>query len=77
LNENNCLNNNTVNTDSVDEFPNDDNLLSEIDLQNLSEVSEVIERYESANTKQQSAIYVYCHISTILYVIVTFPIEAF
>ena len=54
LNENNCLNNNTVNTDSVDEFPNDDNLLSEIDLQNLSEVSEVIERYESANTKQQS-----------------------
>ena len=28
LNENNCLNNNTVNTDSVDKFPNDDNLLS-------------------------------------------------
>ena len=54
VHENDCLNNNTVNTDSLDEFPNDDNLLSEIDLQNLSEISEVIERYESANTKQQS-----------------------
>ena len=54
LNENNCLSNNTVNTDSVDEFPNYDNLLSEIDLKNFSEVSEVIERYESDNTKQQS-----------------------
>jgi hypothetical protein len=54
LNENDCLNNNTVNTDSVNKFPNDDNLLSEIDLQNVSEVSEVIDRYESANTKQQS-----------------------
>ena len=45
-NDNGCLNDNTVNTDSVDEFPNDD--------QKLSEVSEVKERYESANTKQQS-----------------------
>ena len=53
LSENDCLNNNTVNTDLVDAYPNDDNLLFEIDLQNLSEVS-VIERYESANTKQQS-----------------------
>jgi hypothetical protein len=42
-----------MNTDLVDAYPNDDNLLFEIDLQNLSEVS-VIERYESANTKQQS-----------------------
>jgi hypothetical protein len=49
FNEKDCLNNNTV-----DEFPNDDNLLSEIDLKNFSEVSEVIERYESDNTKQQS-----------------------
>jgi hypothetical protein len=39
---------------SVDKFSNDDNLVSEIDLQNLSEVCEVIERYESANTKQES-----------------------
>ena len=53
-NDNGCLNNNTVNTDSVDKFSNDDNLVSEIDLQNLTEVCEVIERYESANTKQQS-----------------------
>jgi hypothetical protein len=53
-NDNGCLNNNTVNTDSVDKFSNDDNLISEIDLQNLSEVCEVIERYESANTKQES-----------------------
>ena len=30
LNENDCLNNNNVNTDTVDEFPNDDKLLSEI-----------------------------------------------
>ena len=54
LSENDCLNNNTVNTDLVDAYPNDDNLLFEIDLQNLSEVCEVIERYESANTKQES-----------------------
>ena len=54
LNENDCLINNNVNTDTVDEFLNDDNLLSVIYLHNLSEVSEVIERYESANTKQQS-----------------------
>ena len=54
LSENDCLNNNTVNTDLVDAYPNDDNLLSEIDLKNFSEVSEVIERYESDNTKQQS-----------------------
>jgi hypothetical protein len=51
FNEKDCLNNNTV-----DEFPNDDNLLSEIDLKNFSEVSEVIERYESDNTKQHSSI---------------------
>ena len=54
MNENDCLNNNNVNTSSVEEFPNDDHLLSEIDLHNLSEVSELIERYESAITKQQS-----------------------